>query len=181
MTAALTAWVLQLWKTSLHVPCTYWGDALAAGPHSRVALGPPSPASPGKRDCYCETGQDNTCGKRFGWQLGDLPAGYDHKYTYSHIGYNLKAPDMQAALGVSQLDKIDRFVEERKIGTRLIFAGNLTKQLAYRNTEFRVVGDLTNTDIVMNRAFWIGTFPGLTEPMLDYVADSIKEFIKSKA
>jgi len=188
------------------------------------------------RDCYCETGQDNTCGKRFGWQLGDLPFGYDHKYTYSHIGYNLKATDMQAALGVSQLNKIDRFVEarkanfryltskltgveglilpvatpnsdpawfgfpitldpshpanreelmrfleERKIGTRLIFAGNLTKQPAYRNTEFRVVGDLTNTDIVMNRAFWVGTFPGLTEPMLDYVADSIKEFMASKA
>lgn len=188
------------------------------------------------RDCYCETGQDNTCGKRFGWQLGDLPEGYDHKYTYSHIGYNLKATDMQAALGVSQLTKIDRFVEarksnfryltskltgveglilpvatpnsdpswfgfpitlepshpanredlmrfleERKIGTRLIFAGNLTKQPAYRNTEFRVVGDLTNTDIVMNRAFWVGTFPGLTEPMLDYVADSIKEYMESKA
>lgn len=188
------------------------------------------------RDCYCETGQDNTCGKRFGWQLGDLPFGYDHKYTYSHIGYNLKATDLQAALGVSQLDKIDRFVEarkanfryltakltgveglilpvatpksdpswfgfpitldpshpvdreelmrfleSRKIGTRLIFAGNLTKQPAYRNVDFRVVGDLTNTDIVMNRAFWVGTFPGLTEPMLDYIAESIKEFMESKA
>ncbi len=188
------------------------------------------------RDCYCETGQDNTCGKRFGWQLGDLPFGYDHKYTYSHIGYNLKATDLQAALGVSQLDKIDgfvaarkanfryltakltgveglilpvatpksdpswfgfpitldpshpvnreelmRFLESRKIGTRLIFAGNLTKQPAYRNVDFRVVGDLKNTDIVMNRAFWVGTFPGLTEPMLDYIAESIKEFVESKA
>jgi CDP-6-deoxy-D-xylo-4-hexulose-3-dehydrase len=188
------------------------------------------------RDCYCETGQDNTCGKRFGWQLGELPYGYDHKYTYSHIGYNLKATDMQAALGVSQLDKIDRFVdarkanfdyltarlagteglilpvatphsdpswfgypitidpahpadreelmrflEERKIGTRLIFAGNLTKQPAYRDVDFRVVGDLTNTDIVMNRAFWIGTYPGLTKPMLDFVADSILEFMAASS
>lgn len=187
------------------------------------------------RDCYCETGQDNTCGKRFGWQLGDLPLGYDHKYTYSHIGYNLKATDMQAALGVSQLDKLEnfvearkenfrylkgllqgteglilpvatehsdpswfgfpitidpahpadreelmRFLEERRIGTRLIFAGNLTKQPAYRNVDFRVVGDLTNTDIVMNRAFWVGTFPGLTKPMLDFVAESIIEFMQKK-
>ncbi len=187
------------------------------------------------RDCYCETGQDDTCGKRFGWQLGDLPFGYDHKYTYSHIGYNLKATDMQAALGVSQLDKIDRFGDarkdnfryltsklegveglilpvatpnsdpswfgypitidpahpadreelmsflgERKIGTRLLFAGNLTKQPAYRNVDFRIVGDLTNTDIVMNRTFWVGTFPGLTRPMLDFVAESIREFMASK-
>ena len=186
------------------------------------------------RDCYCETGQDNTCGKRFEWQLGDLPHGYDHKYTYSHIGYNLKATDIQASLGVSQLDKIDAFVDarkenfrylterlagveglilpratensdpswfgypitldpehpavrtellqfldERKIGTRLIFAGNLTKQPAYRGVDFRIVGDLTNTDIVMMRSFWIGTFPGLTKPMLDFVADSIAEYMDS--
>jgi CDP-6-deoxy-D-xylo-4-hexulose-3-dehydrase len=186
------------------------------------------------RDCYCETGQDNTCGKRFGWQLGDLPMGYDHKYTYSHIGYNLKATDMQASLGLSQLDKLDRFVEarkenfrylhsllkeveglimpvatpnsdpawfgfpitidpehpadrealmrfleERKIGTRLLFAGNLTKQPAYRDVDFRIVGDLKNTDIVMTRTFWIGTFPGLTKPMLDFVAESITEFMTS--
>lgn len=187
------------------------------------------------RDCYCETGQDDTCGKRFGWQLGDLPQGYDHKYTYSHIGYNLKATDMQAALGASQLDKIDRFgdarkdnfryltkllagveglilpvatpnsdpswfgfpitidpahpadreelmnfLAARKIGTRLLFAGNLTKQPAYRDVDFRIVGDLTNTDIVMNRTFWVGTFPGLTRPMLDFVAESIIEFMTSK-
>lgn len=187
------------------------------------------------RDCYCETGQDDTCGKRFDWQLGDLPRGYDHKYTYSHIGYNLKATDLQAALGLSQLDKIDRFVEarkanfrylherlktveglilpratehadpawfgfpltldpahpadrqellrfldERRIATRLIFAGNLTKQPAYRDVDFRVVGDLRNTDIVMNRAFWVGTFPGLTAPMLDYIAESIAEYMTSK-
>ena len=186
------------------------------------------------RDCYCATGQENTCNKRFGWQLGDLPMGYDHKYIYSHIGYNLKATDMQAALGLSQLNKLDGFVEarkrnfahlaerfsgvdglilprataksdpswfgyaitldpdhpadrndlmnflhERKIGTRLIFAGNLLKQPAYKDVDFRVVGDMTNTDVVMNRAFWIGVYPGLTEPMLDYAADSIIEFMAS--
>jgi CDP-6-deoxy-D-xylo-4-hexulose-3-dehydrase len=188
------------------------------------------------RDCYCETGHDNTCLKRFEWQLGDLPEGYDHKYIYSHIGYNLKATDMQAALGVSQLAKLDHFVERRKenyryltsrlegteglllpratpnsdpswfgypitldpelpvnrenllrfldarhIGTRLMFAGNILRQPAYRNVEARVVGDLTNTDIVMRRTFWVGTYPGLTEPMLDYIADSILEFISDPA
>jgi CDP-6-deoxy-D-xylo-4-hexulose-3-dehydrase len=184
------------------------------------------------RDCYCETGHDDTCHKRFEWQLGDLPAGYDHKYIYSHIGYNLKATDMQAALGLSQLSKVDRFVQarkdnfnylfaalkdveglimpvatpksdpswfgfpltiepghpanreellrfldSRKIGTRLLFAGNLTKQPAYRNVDFKIVGDLTNTDIVMTRTFWVGTYPGLTNPMLDFIAESIKEFM----
>ena len=184
------------------------------------------------RDCYCETGHDDTCHKRFEWQLGDLPAGYDHKYIYSHIGYNLKATDMQAALGLSQLNKVDRFVQarkdnfnylfaalkdveglilpvatpksdpswfgfpltidpshpanreellrfldSRKIGTRLLFAGNLTKQPAYRNVDFKIVGDLTNTDIVMTRTFWVGTYPGLTNEMLDFIAESIKEFM----
>jgi CDP-6-deoxy-D-xylo-4-hexulose-3-dehydrase len=186
------------------------------------------------RDCWCPTGHDDTCGRRFDWQLGGLPYGYDHKYIYSHIGYNLKATDMQAALGLSQLDKIDRFVaarkhnfshlerrltgveglvlpratensdpswfgypitldpehpvsrnalmrflDDRKIGTRLIFAGNLLKQPAYRGVDFRVVGDLTNTDIIMNRAFWVGVYPGLTEPMLDFIADSIIEFVEN--
>jgi len=175
------------------------------------------------RDCYCATGQDNTCKKRFEWQLGDLPMGYDHKYIYSHIGYNLKATDMQAALGLSQLDKIDEFttarkrnfahltrrllgteglilpvatpnsdpswfgfpitldpehpasrndlmrrLDERKIGARLVFAGNLTKQPAYRDV-----------DIVMNRALWVGVYPGLTVPMLDYIADTIIEFMEA--
>ena len=184
------------------------------------------------RDCYCETGCDNTCKKRFEWQLGELPAGYDHKYIYSHIGYNLKATDMQAALGLSQLAKLDgfiarrqenfdhlyaalkdvqglilpratpnsvpswfgfpitldpeldvdreellRFLDARKIGTRLMFAGNILRQPAYRNVDVRVVGDLTNTDIVMRRTFWVGVYPGLTAEMLDYIAHSIKEFI----
>jgi CDP-6-deoxy-D-xylo-4-hexulose-3-dehydrase len=188
------------------------------------------------RDCYCETGHDDTCNKRFGWTLGELPAGYDHKYIYSHIGYNLKATDMQAALGLSQLSKLDefsdrrkqnfkylskklkgvqglimpkatpksdpswfgfpitldpkhpvdredllRFLDSRKIGTRLMFAGNIMKQPAYRNVDFRVVGDLTNTDIVMRRTFWVGVYPGLTEPMLDYIADSITEFVNKHA
>lgn len=186
------------------------------------------------RDCYCETGHDDTCHKRFQWQLGDLPEGYDHKYIYSHIGYNLKATDIQAALGLSQLTKLDdfsaarranfsylygllaevdglilptatpksdpswfgfpitlepghpvdrtallRFLDSRKIGTRLLFAGNLVKQPAYRNVDFKIVGDLTNTDIVMNRTFWVGTYPGLTKPMLEFIAASIAEFMES--
>jgi CDP-6-deoxy-D-xylo-4-hexulose-3-dehydrase len=184
------------------------------------------------RDCYCETGNDNTCKKRFEWQLGDLPVGYDHKYIYTHVGYNLKATDMQAALGLSQLTKLEGFIEarkknfahlysrldgtpglilpvatpksdpswfgfpitldpelgvdreellrhldERKIGTRLMFAGNILRQPAYRNIDVRVVGDLTNSDIVMRRTFWVGVYPGLTPPMLDYVADTILEFL----
>jgi CDP-6-deoxy-D-xylo-4-hexulose-3-dehydrase len=187
------------------------------------------------RDCYCETGQDDTCGKRFQWQLGDLPLGYDHKYTYSHIGYNLKGTDMQAALGLSQLRKLDFFVKRRKenfaylyerlrgveglilpvatpnsdpawfgfpitladdlavdreelmrhmetkkIGTRLIFAGNLLRQPAYRNIERRVVGDLRNSDTVMNRSFWLGVYPGLTESMIDYMADTLIDYVTGK-
>ena len=184
------------------------------------------------RDCYCETGKDNTCGKRFEWTLGDLPPGYDHKYTYSHIGYNLKGTDMQAALGLSQLKKLDHFVQRRKenfaylaerlkdvdglilpratpnsdpawfgfpitlapdlainredlmrhldskkVGTRLIFAGNLLRQPAYRGIDCRIVGDLRNSDVVMTRSFWLGVYPGLTPSMLDYAADTLIEFI----
>lgn len=187
------------------------------------------------RDCYCETGKDNTCDKRFGWQLGDLPAGYDHKYTYSHIGYNLKGTDMQAALGLSQLTKLDGFVARRKenfahlyerfsqveglilpeategsdpawfgfpitladdlavnredlmrfldahhVGTRLIFAGNLLRQPAYRGIEHRVVTDLRNSDTVMNRSFWLGVYPGLTKDMLDYAADAVTHFVEGR-
>lgn len=188
------------------------------------------------RDCYCETGVDDTCGKRFQWQLGDLPEGYDHKYTYSHIGYNLKATDMQAALGVSQLRKIDEFVkrrnenfrylyglldgveglvlpratehsepswfgfpitlaegfpidrqallrhlDEKKIGTRLIFAGNLLRQPAYLGLDARVISDLRNSDIVMTRSFWLGVYPGLTTEMLDYVADVLISYLRENA
>jgi CDP-6-deoxy-D-xylo-4-hexulose-3-dehydrase len=187
------------------------------------------------RDCYCETGKDNTCAKRFGWQLGSLPQGYDHKYIYSHIGYNLKATDMQAAIGLSQLAKIETFISKRKtnfeylkqrlrtlegiticeptqnsdpswfgfpitlnqdldieredllkflnsrqIATRLIFAGNVTKQPAYSNVNFKVIGDLTFTNIAMKRSFWVGVYPGLTNDMLDYLADSIIEFVSGK-
>lgn len=188
------------------------------------------------RDCYCETGKDNTCAKRFGWTLGTLPPGYDHKYTYSHIGYNLKATDMQAALGLSQLGKLEkftqsrkdnfsylsrnlsqidglrvaeatpnsdpswfgcpiildpshpvvredllRFLESQKIGTRLLFAGNITKQPAYSNIDFRVVGNLDNTDVIMNRAFWIGVHPGLTKSMMDFVLQSISDFMQESS
>ena len=187
------------------------------------------------RDCYCETGKDNTCAKRFGWKLGDLPEGYDHKYTYSHIGYNLKATDLQAALGLTQLAKVElfiqkrknnyeylrkhlsqvegisiaqatansepswfgcpitldpkhpvnredllRFLDSRKIGTRLLFAGNIAKQPAYKDVDFRVVGDLTNTDVVMTRSFWVGVYPGLTTQMMDYVIESITDFMTDK-
>ncbi len=184
------------------------------------------------RDCWCEPGVDNTCGKRFDWQLGTLPCGYDHKYTYSHVGYNLKATDMQASLGVSQLEKLPAFIEKRKanfvylknalkaaeqwlvlpeatpgcdaswfgfpiavkpeagftrdqltrhldtakIGTRLVFAGNLLRQPAYEAWEYRVVGELTNTDYVMNHVFWCGIYPGLSEPMLDYIATTMLDF-----
>jgi CDP-4-dehydro-6-deoxyglucose reductase, E1 len=184
------------------------------------------------RDCWCEPGRDNTCGKRFEWQLGSLPCGYDHKYTYSHIGYNLKATDMQAALGASQLSKLPEFIarrkanfaylhgkleplqdllvlpestegadpswfgfpigirrgapirridltgalEAKKIGTRLLFGGNLTRQPAYEGSEYRVIGSLPNTDYVMNHVFWIGVYPGLTTEMLHFVADTVSEF-----
>jgi CDP-6-deoxy-D-xylo-4-hexulose-3-dehydrase len=184
------------------------------------------------RDCWCHTGKDNTCGKRFDWQLGSLPCGYDHKYTYSHIGYNLKATDMQAALGASQIEKLPHFIERRranfrylhaalkaldeflilpeatpgsdpswfgfpigvrqnapftrqqliaaleakKIGTRLMFAGNLLRQPVYQDSEYRVLGELPNTEFVMNNVFWIGVYPGLTTEMLDYVAETILSF-----
>lgn len=181
------------------------------------------------RSCYCPPGEDNTCGKRFGWQLGELPFGYDHKYTYSHIGYNLKVTDMQAAIGVAQLDKLPGFVaarrrnfarlldgvrdleeffilphatpgsdpswfgfafavresapftrkeaveflEARRIATRQLFGGNLTRQPAYQGLPWRTVGNLERADFVMNQVFWIGVYPGLTESMLDWMIDSL--------
>ena len=188
------------------------------------------------RDCWCEPGRENTCGKRFEWQLGDLPHGYDHKYTYSHIGYNLKLTDMQAAIGVAQLKKLPafiearrrnfrllyqglknledffilpqptpgsepswfgfplavreeapftrnevvRYLERRKIATRLLFGGNLVRQPAYREVPHRVVGDLENSDFVMNHVFWIGVYPGLTEEMISFVIEKIREFVKGE-
>lgn len=184
------------------------------------------------RDCYCQPGKDNTCGKRFCWQLGDLPEGYDHKYTYAHLGYNLKITDMQAACGLAQLDKLDGFVKARKdnfnylrdrlksceeflilpeatensdpswfgflitikaeanirrvdlleyldqnkIGTRLLFAGNLTRQPYMIGRNFRVSGELTNTDVVMNDSFWIGVYPGLSREMLDFTVEKIESY-----
>ncbi len=185
------------------------------------------------RDCYCQPGKDNTCGKRFCWKLGDLPEGYDHKYTYAHAGYNLKITDMQAACGLAQMDKLEGFIQARKdnfkylyerlqscqdflilpeatpnsdpswfgflmtikseanirrvdllsyldqekIGTRLLFAGNLTRQPYMQGRNYRVSGALTHTDKVMNDSFWVGVYPGLSEEMLDFTATKIESFL----
>jgi len=188
------------------------------------------------RDCFCPPGKDNTCGKRFDWQLGDLPHGYDHKYTYSHVGYNLKITDMQAAVGLAQLDRLTdfintrkenfqylkkklapfeeflvlpeatpasdpswfgfpltirekapfsrvdllRYLDENKIGSRLLFGGNLTRQPYFKDKSYRITGSLENTDLVMNNTFWIGIFPGLNETMLGYMVEKIKTFLDSQ-
>jgi len=186
------------------------------------------------RDCWCDPGKDNTCGKRFGWELGGLPSGYDHKYIYSHLGYNLKISDMQAACALAQMDRLPGFIEARKrhfaflkvrlkscekflilpeatpggdpswfgfpvtlqdnagvsrvdllkyldqhkIGTRLLFAGNLTRQPYFEGRTYRVSGTLTNTDKIMNNTFWLGVYPGLNETMLDFVAKKIEDFFE---
>lgn len=188
------------------------------------------------RDCWCPPGQDNTCNRRFDWQLGELPYGYDHKYVYSHIGYNLKMTDMQAAVGVAQLDKLDDFVarrnanfkrllkglkpleeflllpkatkgsepswfgfpitvkegapfsrfdlvrhiESRRIGTRQLFGGNLLRQPAYKGIPVRVVGNLKNADIITEQTFWVGVYPGLSVEMIDYIIESISEFVLAR-
>lgn len=186
------------------------------------------------RDCWCAPGKDNTCGKRYDWQLGTLPCGYDHKYTYSHIGYNLKLTDMQASIGIAQLEKLAsfiaarrenfrrlhdalscyqdalilpeattdsepswfgfpisvrpeagfarndlvRFLEDRQIGTRFLFAGNLLRQPAYQNVAHRAIGSLRMADFVMNQTFWIGVYPGLKPVMIDYVIDQFDAFFR---
>jgi CDP-4-dehydro-6-deoxyglucose reductase, E1 len=188
------------------------------------------------RDCYCEPGQDNTCNKRFEWQLGELPFGYDHKYTYSHLGYNLKITDMQAAVGLAQIDRLSAFVDarrqnwnylkdglkeledifllpeatkdsepswfgfcltlrpdapidrehllrflnnERKIGTRLLFGGNLLRQPYMAGREYRVVGGTENSDIVMNRTFWVGVYPGLGKDHLNYIIENLHAYVRN--
>jgi len=188
------------------------------------------------RDCWCPPGKDNTCSRRFGWKLGELPYGYDHKYIYSNIGYNLKMTDMQGAIGIAQLKKLPGFIRKRKenyefllsklseysgqlilpkilpgadispfgfpitvqsgasftkndivghleskgIATRMLFGGNLTRQPAYIDEKFDVVGDLKNSDIIMNNTFWIGVYPGLTKGMLEYVVDAFNEFMRKR-
>jgi len=189
------------------------------------------------RDCWCNPGKDNTCGQRFKQQSGELPYGYDHKYTYSHIGYNLKLTDMQAAVGVAQLRKLPdfvkarqinfkvlydglkdleeffilpeattgsvpawfgfplavrpeapftrndivRYLEEHKIATRLLFGGNLVRQPAYLGVPYKIVGDLTNSDFVMNQVFWVGVYPGLSLTMLEYMIDTFHQGISNEA
>ena len=186
------------------------------------------------RDCWCDPGNDNTCGKRFQWQLGDLPYGYDHKYVYSHIGYNLKITDFQAAVGLAQLERAEGFIaqrkanfaylheglkpleeflilpeatadsepawfgfpvtvradapltrlelltyyDENKIGSRLLFSGNLTRQPAYKDVKYRISGTLTNTDIIMNQTFWLGIYPGITREMMDFVVERTGALVK---
>ncbi|MDD4530096.1 MAG: lipopolysaccharide biosynthesis protein RfbH [Candidatus Gracilibacteria bacterium] len=192
------------------------------------------------RDCFCKTGEDNSCKNRYNWQLGQLPKGFDHKYTYSRIGYNLKITDIQAALGLAQLKKLEGFIAKRKenfnylkekfeenglekyfilpketpnseaswfgfvlslkeglnfsrenlleylnenkIGTRLLFVGNYLKQPAFLDyvKDYRVIGDLKNTDYIMNNTFWIGVFPGLSKGHLDYIILKFKEFLNGK-
>jgi len=185
------------------------------------------------RDCYCAPGKDNTCGKRFCWKLGNLPEGYDHKYTYSHLGYNLKITDMQAACALAQMDRLEGFVQARrnnfaylhdrlqgcseflilpkatpnsdpswfgfpitlkpeaefrrvdllayldqnKIGTRLLFAGNLTRQPYMVDRKYRISGELKNTDIIMNQTFWVGVYPGLSGGMLDFIVEKLETFL----
>lgn len=185
------------------------------------------------RDCWCPPGCDNTCLKRYEWQLGELPKGYDHKYTYSHLGYNLKSGDIQAAIGLAQLDRLDSFIDirrknwtylrnglghlqeflelpeptensdpswfgfaitvkekcpisrnalvgklnENKIGTRLLFGGNLLRQPAFKGTPRRVVGELKNTDLIMTNTFWVGVWPGLNTNMLDYIIENLTEVL----
>lgn len=188
------------------------------------------------RDCWCASGCDDTCGKRFGWQLGGLPHGYDHKYIYSHLGYNLKPLDLQAAIGRAQLGKLDafvaarrknhaflcdvlhpyeehfilpkategstpswfgmlitlresapfsrneivRFLEARQIQTRQLFGGNLIRQPAFEGVKYRVSGGLENTDTIMNQSFFLGVYPGLTDPMLSYLAECLTDFLDAK-
>ena len=188
------------------------------------------------RDCYCEPGQDNTCNRRFGWTLGDLPTGYDHKFTYSHLGFNLKITDMQAAVGLAQMDHLEDFIaarranwsalraalapleemfilpepapgtepswfgflltvrdgapfardelvrhlNEKRIGTRLLFGGNLTRQPYMKGRDFRIHGDLTNSDKVMRDSFWIGVYPGLTPDHIGYMAEAITAFCRAR-
>ena len=185
------------------------------------------------RDCFCDPGKDNTCGKRFDRQIGSLPKGYDHKYTYSHVGFNLKITDMQAAVGLAQLDHLEPFIEkrkqnfrllkdflsplkdifqlpqatpesdpawfgfpitiregapverndlmrylnEKKIGTRQLFAGNITRQPYFAEQAYRVVGSLEHTDAIMKNTFWLGVYPGLTEEMLTYTASQLEHFV----
>ena len=188
------------------------------------------------RDCFCAPAVDNTCGKRFDWRLDSLPKGYDHKYIYSHLGYNLKMTDMQAACGLAQMDRIEGFIDKRKknfnylknglqpfsdliilpeatknsdpswfgfpitikpesrinridllrfldnhkIGARLLFSGNIIRQPYFKNLNYRIFSELTNTDVIMNHSFWLGVYPGINEKMLDFIIAKISVFLSKK-
>ena len=188
------------------------------------------------RDCWCDPGRDNTCGRRFDWKLGDLPYGYDHKYIYSRLGYNLKVTDMQAAVGVAQLERAAGFVEarkrnfkalyaglkpferflilpeatprsepswfgfpltvregapfsreqltahleERKIGTRLLFSGNITRQPYFKDIPHRKLNDLPNSDRIMRGTFWVGVYPGITPEMTGYMIEQFDSFLRKR-
>lgn len=214
-----------------HITMGEGGAVLTSNPHLERAV---RSFRDWGRDCYCEPGANNTCGKRFNMQYGTLPMGYDHKYVYSHVGYNLKVTDMQAAVGLAQIGKLPQFIkkrkenfaklheglekykeylvlpyateksdpswfafpitvkendlftkneivaflEEHKILTRQLFAGNITRQPAYEEVEYRVIGDLKNTDYIMNNTFFIGVYPGINYVKLDYVLKTFDEFFK---
>ncbi|MDP3685642.1 MAG: lipopolysaccharide biosynthesis protein RfbH [bacterium] len=216
-----------------HLTMGEGGGVLTQNPHLKMII---ESFRDWGRDCWCNPGEDNLCRRRYDWQLGDLPFGYDHKYVYSHIGYNLKLTDLQAAVGVAQLKKLPHFIEirkrnwallleglkdlekffilpeatpgsdpswfgflltlqddtpftrrdllkaldERKIGTRLLFGGNLLRQPAYRGIPHRVVGDLSNSDRVMRQSFWLGVYPGITPRMIEYVVSTIEEFVRDR-
>lgn len=216
-----------------HITMGEGGCVLASSPQLKVLV---ESFRDWGRDCWCDPGKENTCGKRFDWQLAGLPHGYDHKYIYSHIGYNLKLTDLQAAIGVAQLKKLPGFIEIRKrnwqliyeglkayedflvlpratrhsnpswfgflitvrsdapftrhdlvgflerhyIATRSLFGGNLIRQPAYEGMTYRVVGELTNTDVAMDQTFWIGVYPGLTEAMIAYILEVFEAFFKNQ-
>ena len=231
LTAGFGALATQSFYPAHHITCGEGGAVLTRSPKMRKIV---ESIRDWGRDCWCDPGKENTCGKRFNWDFPGLPEGYDHKYVYSHIGYNLKATDFQAAIGLAQLERFPEFVERRyinfakfmeflkqyeehlilprktklsepcwfgfpitvregapfsrddltrhldehKIGTRNLFGGNLLRQPAYADIPHRVSGTLENSDVISERAFWLGVWPGITDEMLDYIFDILDKFLR---